>query len=134
MRCEMRKIILLLLVLASMCFAGCYVGLSPVDESGFELKVKNETYGVESISIRIQGDFYYNGQHYNSAEFEVPYTETVTVEPKANQYVSITYLAKAKKGNYSYNLHYCGEIYIYPDGYIFELESPFSLSDYYGWS
>ncbi|TSC52895.1 MAG: hypothetical protein CEO40_160 [Parcubacteria group bacterium LiPW_72] len=123
----------LVLVLA-VCFSGCYVGLSPVDESGFELKVKNETYGVENITIRIQGDFYYNGRHYSSAEFEVPYTETVTVEPKADQYVSVTYLVKAKKGNYSYNLHYYEEICIDPSGYLFELESPYSLDEYYGWS
>ncbi|MDD5626765.1 MAG: hypothetical protein PHW01_02000 [Patescibacteria group bacterium] len=129
----MRKMIWLVLVLV-VCFPGCYVGLSPVDESGYELNVKNETYGVESISIRIQGDFYYNGKHYSSAEFTVGYTETVTVEPKADTYINVTYLAKAKKGNYSYNLHYCEEICIDPSGYLFEMESPYSLSDYYGWS
>lgn len=131
----MQKMALILVILVSICvWAGCYVGLSPVDESGYELRVKNETYGVESVTMRIEGDFYYNGRHYDSAEFKVPYTETVTVEPKADQYVSVTYLAKAKKGNYSYDLHYCEEICIYPDGYIFEMESPYSLSDYYGWS
>jgi len=131
----MQKMALILVILVSICvWAGCYVGLSPVDESGFELNVKNETYGVENITIRIQGDFYYNGRHYSSAEFTVGYTESVTVEPKADTYINVTYLAKAKKGNYSYDLHYYEEICIDPSGYLFELESPYSLSDYYGWS
>lgn len=129
----MKKMIWLVLVLV-VCFSGCYVGLSPVDESGFELKIKNDTYGVESIFIKIEGDFYCNGEQRSSIMFKVGYTESVSIEPKANQYISVTYYAKPTKGHYTYDLYYCEEIYIDPDGYTFEMVSPMSLEDYYGWS